>query len=97
MTTNVNIILSQRSAGIIVLPLTRATYDLAVDATVGASAATPSIVASSNAQIWEIVPDVDIRVLFTGTVTGSTGRKLKAGIPYTFAAVAGETPSMMLA
>lgn len=95
--TNVNIALSQRSVGVVVLPLVRDIPDNAIDATVGASAATPAIIATANGQIWEIVADVDIRVLFNGTVTATTGRKLKAGIPYTFAATPGSAPSMILA
>lgn len=95
--SNVNIALSQRSVGVIVLPLVRDVPDNAIDATVGASAATIGIMAQTNGQIWEIVADVDVRVVFTGTVTATTGRKLKAGIPYTFAATPGSTPSMMLA
>jgi hypothetical protein len=101
MTSNCNVVLSKRSPGVIVLSLVTAAIDDMDDVTVGASAANIGMTATGSDQIWEVTPDVDVRALWSAggntAVTATTGRKLKAGVPYTFAALAGQGCSMMLA
>lgn len=93
------VVLSKRKKGGVVLQMTSAQYDDQKDVTPTGSAAVVALTASSDDQIWELVFDVDTRVLF-GTapvVTAVTGRRLRAGIPYFFGAAAGQTLSIMLA
>ena len=95
----INFVLSQRRGGDVVLPVLRAEYDAQKDAVPAAGAATIDIVATSDAQIWEVIADVPVRILFDdeASVTAATGRMLAANTPYTFAASKGQKPSVMLA
>lgn len=99
---SVNITLSKRDGGVLVMPLTKARYDDQREMEPTSASQVPDIHADhdhGNALIWEISSDVDIRVMFgeDPVVTMATGRRLFAGIPYTFGAERGQKVAVILA